>query len=129
MPRVGVDTFTDNPDAGELLTVTRFCAAMALDAEPILNNTSLFVSQKLVSHGTEVLTHIRAYCLTTKSPSQDMIPGMVTTSTLKPLTSNDSMLRTYLRSMCYNALPRMLCGSYTITAQITGDNIVNYFVS
>lgn len=127
-PKIGVDTFTDNPDAGELLTVTRFSAAMALDGESIEDNNACFVTQKLISHGTEVLTHLTAYSLPSKTPGQQILVNSVMVNTLKPLPEDDSELRTYLRSMCYNALPRMICGTYAITATYSGDNTLHFYV-
>lgn len=78
-----------------------------------------------MAHGTEIVSFINVYYYDTATPSQHSVLGTIYKPILNWSSSGvDTANRlAYLRSMCYNALPRMLIMNPTLTVDYSSETV------
>jgi hypothetical protein len=114
VPRVGIETQSDHPNAGELLTVSRLSAGLSPVVLTSDSSDQVTVATALVNHGTEIVLSIHV----TRMP---MDPDIQAYNEYNILTSNVNVYSTgiamYLPLLAYSAKPR--CFNYAV--RITGS--------
>lgn len=120
-PKIGVETYSDKPDAGELLTVTRL--SVGLSTTVLSSNTSdaVTICSRLVTHGTEIIMCALMVTFNPDPRVQAFNTEIIRCNNLRSDTTSTGGAMAYLPLLAFNAKPRLPWVRYTITGTVTDD--------
>lgn len=118
VPRVGIETQTDHPNAGELLTVSRLSAGLTPAVLTSSTSDQITVATALVNHGTELLLSIHI-------SRMDVDPDVQTFGEYNILSANlsaiDDGINRYMPLLAYSAKPRCFNYMFNITGAVANN--------
>lgn len=118
IPRIGIETQTDHPNAGELLTVSRLSAGLAPVVLSSDSSDQVTVATALVNHGTEIIMSIHVSRMSMDPDIQAYNEYNILTPNLSAY--NDGLVE-YVPLLAYSAKPK--CFNYILN--VTGSVINN----